>query len=45
MDLDSLIEKVRDKVGAVITKPKMADKLLSKPPFRYINKFNIYLKC
>lgn len=35
MDLEALIQEVKDKVGALITKPKMADKLLSKPPFRY----------
>ena len=36
MDLDTLIEQTKEKVGAIISKPKMAEKLLAKPPFRYV---------
>ena len=43
MDLEALIQEVKDKVGALITKPKMADKLLSKPPFRRDNKYSFNL--
>lgn len=36
-DLDSLINNVKDKIGNLISKPKMSDKLLSKPPFRFLH--------
>jgi len=37
MDLDSLINSVKEKIGNMIQKPKMADKLLQKPPFRFLH--------
>jgi len=37
MDLDTLVAQSADAVGALITKPKMAAKLLSKPPFRFLH--------
>ena len=37
MDLNALIESVKDNVNAIIPKPKMSDKLLSKPPFRFLH--------
>eukprot|EP01041_Mallomonas_annulata_P008743 gene8743-18074_t len=37
MDLDSLMTVVKDKVGSIIQKPKMTDKLLQKPPFRFLH--------
>lgn len=37
MDLDSLMGIVKTKIGNIIQKPKMADKLLSKPPFRFLH--------
>jgi len=36
-NLESLIEVVKTKVNDIISKPKMADKLLSKPPFRFLH--------
>ena len=36
-DLESLIEQTKTLMGELITKPKMADKLLSKPPFRFLH--------
>ncbi len=36
-DLDALIAIAKDKVSQIISKPKMAEKLLSKPPFRFIH--------
>jgi len=35
--MEGLILEVQGKVGALISKPKMADKLLSKPPFRFLH--------
>lgn len=37
MSLESLIEAVKDKIGAIVQKPKMTDKLLAKPPFRFLH--------
>jgi len=37
MDLESLVAHTAEAVGALITKPKMAPKLLSKPPFRFLH--------
>jgi TRAF3-interacting protein 1 len=37
MDLESLIEQTKNEMGGVIQKPKMADKLLSRPPFRFLH--------
>ena len=37
MDLESLIPQVKEEMGRVIQKPKMADKLLSRPPFRFLH--------
>lgn len=37
MDIDSLIVSVRAKMGELITKPKMVEKLLQKPPFRFLH--------
>ena len=37
MDLETLIPMVREKVNGLIPKPKMSDKLLSKPPFRFLH--------
>lgn len=37
MDLESLIGAVKAKIGDMIQKPKMTDKLLSKPPFRFLH--------
>ncbi len=36
-NLESLIEVVKTKVNDLISKPKMADKLLMKPPFRFLH--------
>ena len=36
-DLDALIPRTKELVGSLITKPKMSDKLLSKPPFRFLH--------
>ena len=35
--MEELIPEVKERVGALITKPKMSDKLLNKPPFRFLH--------
>jgi TRAF3-interacting protein 1 len=35
--LEGLINDVKEKIGSLIAKPKMTDKLLSKPPFRFLH--------
>lgn len=37
MDLQSLIDAGKERIGQIIQKPKMNDKLLSKPPFRFLH--------
>ncbi len=36
-NLDELIAQAKDRVGAIIAKPKMTEKLLAKPPFRFLH--------
>ena len=36
-DIDSLIASVQQKMGDLITKPKMTNKVLGKPPFRFLH--------
>lgn len=36
-DLESLVAESKAKISALIQKPKMAEKLLSKPPFRFLH--------
>jgi TRAF3-interacting protein 1 len=36
-NLDDLIAQARDKVSAIISRPKMTEKLLAKPPFRFLH--------
>lgn len=33
----AVIQKTRDTLGKIITKPPLTDKLLSRPPFRYLH--------
>jgi TRAF3-interacting protein 1 len=35
--MEELIAEVQAKIGSLIQKPKMTDKLLSKPPFRFLH--------
>ena len=35
--MDDLIPQVKEKVGALISRPKMSEKLLNKPPFRFLH--------
>jgi TRAF3-interacting protein 1 len=37
MDLETLVAQTAESVSALIAKPKMAPKLLSKPPFRFLH--------
>ena len=35
-DLDSLVAEAKNRISELISKPKMSEKLLSKPPFRFL---------
>lgn len=37
MELEDVIEAVKERIGAIIQRPKMSEKLLSKPPFRFLH--------
>lgn len=34
--LDDLIQLAQSRISAIISRPKMTDKLLAKPPFRFL---------
>lgn len=36
-DLEALMERTKDLMAGLIAKPKMTDKLLGKPPFRFLH--------
>jgi len=37
MDIETLISQSKDAISQIIQKPKMTEKLLSKPPFRFLH--------
>jgi TRAF3-interacting protein 1 len=39
-ELDRLIEQSKNLISTIIQRPKMTEKLLSKPPFRFIHDTN-----